>query len=265
MSDNDFAGLVEKLRRMISGDKTPPKPAKPVAPKRPASFYDPPEDSVDTFGAGSASPFHVAHGAAEFAHGDATAEQSIAPAFPVYPIPDKVARVVEQGGIVTLEYSPRRKLGMALIVLAIGSVLAALGALILLGGPKDRGVGLGMFLVGLLVDLGGVHLLISSLTVVVGGGKLRVDQRGVFGRKQFDVAGASIERIEPTLSYTVTTGGKKTNYYTVTAHTTDHARIPLGNSVPGEKVADAIAFRVATALRMRPEAVKALDWVVEDD
>ncbi len=265
MSGDDFASLVEKLLRMLRGDTTPPKPAKPVAPKRPASFYDPPEDAVDTFGADSASPFHVAHGAAEFAHDGSAPESAIAPAFPVYPIPDKVARVVEQGGIVTIEYSRRRKLGMAVVVLLIGTILSLLGVMILVAGPQNPSVALVMLLVGALVDLVGINMIVSSLQVVAGGGKLRVEQRGLFGRKQFDVAGASIERIESTLSYTVTSGNKKTNYYTVTAHTADPARILLGNSIPGEKVADAVAFRVASALRLRPEAVKALDWVVEDD
>ncbi|MGH9577384.1 MAG: hypothetical protein ACRD3R_08095 [Terriglobales bacterium] len=260
MSGNGPGGLMELIRKMFSGDKSPAQPVKPAAPKRPASFYDPPEDAVDTFGTGKPSPFAAPASQAPTAMtGEPRAMQEFGghPEFPVLPIPAKVASVVEQAGAVTIVYSPRRKLGLAIVVIAIGTVIMGVGLLALLG-TRDWTVPLGMILAGLLFDLGGAHILVSNLHVVAGGGRLKVEQLGLFGRKHFEAAGASITRIEPALSYTVTSGGKRTNYYTVTAHSEDAGNIPVGHSVAGEEVADAIAYRIARALRLKPGTVSAL-------
>lgn len=277
---SDFSKLLEKVRQALSGDK---KPAKPAPPKRPASFYDPPEGAPDSFTVDDMPPpsgestgmqaSATPHAMSEFKDSHAKPDVKDAPAMPrfkpppampVLPIPANVASVVAQGGRVTLVYSPRRKLGMAIVVLVVGTIIAAFGALALIGGSSWT-VPLVLLVVGLLIDLGGVQMIVSSLEIVASGGKLQVEQRGLFGRKQFDAAGAAIEIIDSTVSYTVTSGSKRTHYYTLTAHTQDGRRIPVGYSVPGEAVADAIAYRIAGALGLAPTVVASLLHHFPDD
>ena len=259
-----------RLLRQLSGDKTPAKPVTPAAPNRPASFYDPPEDITRTPGEPQAERFQSEADALRFqSEADALRFErpgakpgaAVPPVMhefrdePPVPIPPKLATLTEQGGKLVIAYAPLRKLAISIVLLLVGSVVAGIGLLAVIGNPQTWAVALGMVVGGGLLDMLGAHLLVSNLQVVAGGGQLRVEKRGLFGRKQLQAAGNTVTNIEPTLSYTVTTGGNSIKYYTVTVHTTGGARVPVGHGIPASDVADSIAYRIAAALKLPPEVV----------
>ncbi len=98
--------------------------------------------------------------------------------------------------------------------------------------------------------------LLGRLTVVAGEGQLQVDRNGLFGRKEFRVSSSSVTGIAPALSYTVMSGPQQKRYYALQATTRDGQRIPLGNGIRGEEIADAIALRIAKALKLAPAHVR---------
>jgi hypothetical protein len=165
-------------------------------------------------------------------------------------IPASLAQLEESGGGLTIRYSRRRRLGLAVAFFVVGALLHLGGATLFAGGEVV--VGAALFLgLGTLADLAGVAVLLGTLVVAAKGGELSVEKAGLFGSRSWRVRRESITAIRPALAYSVV----GTPYFSLFAETGGE-RIPLGNSLKGTDVADAVARRIARALGASPSIVK---------
>ena len=99
-------------------------------------------------------------------------------------------------------------------------------------------------------------MLFGRLTVVAGDGQLQVNRDGAFGHKELRVPASSVTGIASALSYTVMSGQQQRRYYSLKATTRDGQRLPVGNGIRGEEVTDAIALRIAKALKLAEANVR---------
>ena len=157
-------------------------------------------------------------------------------------IPPSVAEVEGRGGTLTIRYVRRRVLGPALIVFVVGAIFACIGIAM----AASDAIGMAavvVLLVGTLVDAWAVSMLVGALEVRVKGEELAVDKRGLFGSRSWRVRRDAVSAIRASVSYTV--NGQP--YFAVFAEGSGE-RIPLGDSLKGPELADAVAQRVARAL-----------------
>jgi hypothetical protein len=157
-------------------------------------------------------------------------------------IPPGSAEVTEQGGVLTLRYAGRRRIGMVVVLFLAGAVLTAIGVIMFASGEGMLAPIL-VLLVGGLLDAGAVILLVGRLEVTVRSGEVAVEKHGLFGAKSWRLRRESIRSLKPVLSYSV----NDRPYYTLFAETND-GRVPLGNALAGADVADAVARRICHAL-----------------
>jgi hypothetical protein len=168
---------------------------------------------------------------------------------PEVDIPPAIAEIEERGGTLTLRYSARRRLGLAIALLLTGSILSLIGMALFFAGDGLFG-GVVMFVIGGLLDVSAVALFVGNLTVTVKAGELSVEQASLFGRKSWRLRREAIRSLQPTVSYTV----NGLPYYSLHADTLAE-RVPVGNSLKGADVADAVARRIARALGAPPSIV----------
>ena len=161
-------------------------------------------------------------------------------------IPPEVAEVEERGGTLTLRYSARRRLGLAIALLVTGTVLALIGVALFVADDALVGAVM-MVVIGGLLDVSAVALLAGKLLVTVKAGEVAVEQASLFGRKSWRLRREAIRSIQPTVSYTV----NGLPYFSLYADTLAE-RVPLGNSLKGADLADAVAQRIARALGAPP-------------
>jgi hypothetical protein len=166
-----------------------------------------------------------------------------------FEIPPAIADVEERGGTLTLRYSARRRLGLAIALFLVGAVLTLIGAALFLADDELVGAIL-MVILGGLLDAGALALFLGSLVVTVKAGELAVEQKGLFGRRSWRVPRESIRAIRPVVSYTV----NGLPYFSLFAET-GAGRVPLGNSLKGAEVADAVAQRIARSLGAPPSVL----------
>lgn len=157
-------------------------------------------------------------------------------------IPPAVAEIEERGGVLTLRYSGRRHLGSAIGLFVAGSVVTAIGAAMLVAGDSVVGSA-AMIAVGALVDVGAVALLAGRLVVTVRPGEAAVEKSGIFGRKSWTVRRESVRTLRPVVSHTI----NGLPYFSLFAETAD-GRVPVGTSLKGAEIADAVSRRIARAL-----------------
>ncbi len=161
---------------------------------------------------------------------------------PAVAIEPSLAQVEEAGGTLTVRYSRRRRLGLAVVTFACGAIATAIAVLLLL----DEGLGVGtviLLAVASLLDLGAVSLVAGSLVVRARAGELVVEQRGLRGARSWKLSPQEIREVRPMVSYTV----NDRPYFTLQAHTISGEQVPLGNSLPGTELTDALARRIARA------------------
>ena len=97
--------------------------------------------------------------------------------------------------------------------------------------------------------------LFGRVTVVANQEQLQVERSGLFGRKEVRAAPSDITEIRPVLLYSVRTGARMTNYYALKAKMREGNHITLSSGLPGAEVANAMALRIARALKVAPERV----------
>jgi hypothetical protein len=164
-------------------------------------------------------------------------------------VPPAIAEVEERGGVLTLRYRARRRLGLAIALAAVGAFLALVGAVLLASGGSIVGA-VALLATGILMDLGAAALLVGRLEVVAKPGELAVERAGLTGRQSWRIRRDSIEAILPVNSYSI----NDVPYFSLHAEAIGE-RIPLGNSIKGEALAIAIAGRIAGALGLDPGRV----------
>ncbi len=157
-------------------------------------------------------------------------------------IPPAVAEIEEGAGVLTLRYSGRRHLGAALGLFVAGGIVTAIGAAMFAAGDTFLGAA-AMIVIGVLLDVGAVALLVGRLVVTVRAGELSAEKAGLFVRKSWSVRRDSVRALRPVVSYTV----NGLPYFSLFAETEDD-RAPLGTSLKGAEVADAVSRRIARAL-----------------
>lgn len=170
-------------------------------------------------------------------------------------IPPAVAEIEERGGVLTVRYSRRRKLGLAIALLVTGGVLAAIGAAIL----AADGLGIAAFVLlalGALADVGAVAMLAGSLAVTVSGGELEVHRGGLFGRRSWKARRDSLAGLGIVTTHSV----NGVPYFSL--HAVDRAgeRIPVGDGVRGAELADALARRIGRALGLDASRIGRAGW-----
>lgn len=169
-------------------------------------------------------------------------------------IPAALAAVEEGADALTLRYSRRRNLGLAITLFVIGGVLTAIGAVIL-GAGGSVIAGALLLALGVLLDAGALSALLRSLVVTVAGGELRVERSGLTGRRSWAVRGEAITAIRPVTSHTI----NGIPYFSLQAETRDGERVPLGDGIRGTALADAVARRLGRALRLAAAQVVRAD------
>jgi hypothetical protein len=164
-------------------------------------------------------------------------------------IPPAIADVEDRGGTLTLRYSARRRLGLAIALFLVGAILTLIGAVLFVADDALVGAIL-MVVLGGLLDAGALALFLGSLVVTVKAGELAVEQKGLFGRRSWRLRRESIRAIRPVVSYTV----NGLPYFSLFAET-GAGRVPLGNSLKGAEVTDTVAQRIARALGAPPSVL----------
>jgi hypothetical protein len=157
-------------------------------------------------------------------------------------IPPAVAAVEESAGLLKLRYSGRRHLAAALGLFVAGGIVTAIGAAMFAAGDVFLGAA-AMIVVGVLLDVGAVALLAGRLVVTVRPGEIAVEKSGLFGRKSWALRRESVRSLRPVISYTV----NGLPYFSLFAEAAD-GRVPLGTSLKGAEIADAVSRRIARAL-----------------
>lgn len=117
-------------------------------------------------------------------------------------IPPAIADVEEQGGTLTLRYSARRRLGLAIALLLVGGLLTLIGVALLVAEEELVGA-IFLLVLGGLLDASAVALFVGRLVVTVKAGELAVEQKSLFGSRSWRVRRESIRSIRPVASYTV--------------------------------------------------------------
>jgi len=170
-------------------------------------------------------------------------------------IPPAVVEIEERGGVLDLRFSGRRHLGWAIAFFATGAILTLIGAAMFASGDSVLG-SVAMIAIGTLVDVGAVALLVGRLAVTVKAGELAVEKSGLFGRKSWQVRREAVGAIQPVVSYTV----NGLPYYSLFAETGGD-RVPLGTSLKGPEMADAVARRIGRALGIDASRIVRADTV----
>jgi hypothetical protein len=164
-------------------------------------------------------------------------------------IPPAVAEIEENAGVLALRYSGRRHLGWALVLFVAGAIVTVIGAAMFAAGDTFLGAA-AMVVVGVLLDVGAVALLVGRLAVTVRAGEISVEKAGLFGRRAWTVRRDALRELRPVVSYTV----NGLPYYSLFAETAD-GRAPLGTSLKGAEITDAVSRRIARALGAPPSLV----------
>lgn len=175
------------------------------------------------------------------------------PAAPAVQIPASVATVTEAGGVLTIRYNTRRRLGLAVALLLVGLFVAGIGVAFLVDGETMVG-GIAMLAVGAAFDLWAAALLVGRLEVRAQAGELTVERFGLAGRTTARIRRDSIQAIRPVQSYSV----NEEPYFSIQADLGGE-RVALGNSVKGEALAVAIARRIAATVGLDPARVAAAE------
>lgn len=157
-------------------------------------------------------------------------------------IPAATAEVEERDGTLTLRYSARRRLGLAVALLLMGAVLTVIGVALFVADAAFLGALLTLVLGGL-ADASAVALLVGKLVVTAKPGELAVEQTGLRGHKSWRLRREAIRAIRPTLSYAI----NDQPYYSLHADA-DAGQVPLGSSLKGAQLADTVARRICRAL-----------------
>lgn len=168
-------------------------------------------------------------------------------------IPPAIAELEESGGTLTVRYSARRRLGLAIALFAVGAVLTLVGVALFMADGEIFGA-IVLFFLGSLLDAVAVSLFLGSLVVTVKPGEIAVEKRGLLGRRTWRVRRESIRALRPVVSYTV----NGLPYFSLFAETGTE-RVPLGNSLKGTDMADAMASRISRSLGLDPASVKSAD------
>ena len=164
-------------------------------------------------------------------------------------IPPAVVEIEEGAGVLTLRYSGRRNLGWAIGLFAAGGIVTLIGAGMFAAGDTLLGA-IVVIVIGVLLDVGAAALLVARLAVTVKPGELSVEKAGLFGRRSWTLRREAVRALKPVVSYTV----NDLPYYSLFAET-DEGRVPLGTSLKGEAIADAVARRIARGLGLDPSRI----------
>jgi hypothetical protein len=153
-------------------------------------------------------------------------------------LPESLAEVEDTGATLSIRYRTRRRLGLAIALFVTGAVLSLVGVLAFHDGSEFWGVAL--FAIGALLDVSAVGMLVGRLAVAAKAGELTVERRTLAGTKVSRIRADQIRGIETTLSYSV----NEEPYYAIVADL-GAEKLTLGNSIPGEDLAKAVARRIA--------------------
>jgi hypothetical protein len=169
-------------------------------------------------------------------------------------IPASLAVVEERPGTLSVRYSRRRHLGMAVVLFVTGGIFTVVGV----GIAAAEGLALGAAVaiaVGTAIDVWAVATLAGSLEVAVKGQALAVEKGGLFGRKSWQARRESIESLRPSVTHSV--NGEP--YFALHAHDRSGERIPVGDGIKGAALADALASRIAGALGLDASRVESAE------
>lgn len=164
------------------------------------------------------------------------------PPAPAVQVPASVATVTEAGGVLTIRYNTRRRLGLAVAMLLVGLFVAGIGVAFLADGESRVG-GVAMLAVGAALAVSAAALLVGRLEVRAQAGELTVERFGLAGRTSSRIRRDSIQAIRPVQSYSV----NEEPYFSIQADLGGE-RVALGNSIKGEALAAGMARRIAAAI-----------------
>lgn len=153
-------------------------------------------------------------------------------------LPESLAEVEDKGATLSIRYRTRRRLGLAIALLVTGAVLALVGVLVFLDGSAIWGVAL--VAAGGVMDVSAVGLLVGRLAMSAKAGELSVERRTLSGTRFSRVRADQVRAIRPVLSYSI----NEEPYYAIVADL-GAEKLTLGNSIPGEALANAVARRIA--------------------
>jgi len=153
-------------------------------------------------------------------------------------LPDSLAEVEDTGATLSIRYRTRRRLGLAIVLVILGAVLALVGILVFHDGSAFWGVAL--VAIGAALDLSAVGMLVGRLAVTAKAGELSVERRTLMGNRHSRLRADQVRAIRTALSYSI----NEEPYYAIVADL-GAGQLTLGNSIPGEDLANAVARRIA--------------------
>jgi hypothetical protein len=159
-------------------------------------------------------------------------------------LPESLAEVEDTGATLSIRYKTRRRLGLAIALFVTGAVLALVGVLVYHDGSEFWGVALAA--TGALLDVSAVGTLVGRLAMSARAGELTVERRTLAGTKVSRIRADHIRGIEPTLSYSI----NEEPYYAIVADL-GAEKLTLGNSIPGDDLAKAVARRIGEVVGAR--------------
>ena len=151
-------------------------------------------------------------------------------------LPTWVAKSSVEGGILTVRFSRMRRLALALITLAIGAILAIIGATLL----AENGFGAIPVLVlaaGTGIDIAAFAMMGGSLVVRVRPGEIVVEKGGLLRSRTWTLRQDSIRAVVPATAYSV----NDEPYFSIHAETSANERVVLGDSIKGAELAHSYA------------------------
>ena len=156
-------------------------------------------------------------------------------------LPESLAEVQDAGGTLSIRYKTRRRLGLAIALVILGMILALVGILVFRDGSVFWGAAL--FAIGAVMDVSAVGLLVGRLALTARAGEISVERRTLAGTRLSRVRADSVRAVRPVLAYSI----NEEPYYSIVADLGGE-QLTLGNSIPGEALANALSRRIATVI-----------------
>jgi hypothetical protein len=152
-------------------------------------------------------------------------------------LPETLAEVEDRGSTLSIRYRTRRRLGLAIALVLAGTFLALVGVMLYFEGS---GMGAAALVaIGAVLGVSGVGMLVGRLALSAKAGELTVERRTLAGTGVHRVRAGEVRAIRPALAYSI----NEEPYYSIVADL-GAGRLTLGNSIPGEELANAVARRI---------------------
>lgn len=174
------------------------------------------------------------------------------------PVPLRVVEISRNGDALALYYPPLRSLGMSIAVIIFGAIF--LGSAAFIHAVAGHGALFWLFsgsiilifaLVGVLLLLLGLYSLVNSLHVELSPRGV-LSTRSVFGIAFTRYAAlADIVKIESRITSQTNGGNEFRVRYTLYAHLRDGNKLPVGDDIPGPRLAEHLRGVILQALNLK--------------